>query len=98
MKYYSQQLKGISETVDNELMVEFMKSFKMLIIFEGLMLELLMATIVDLIINDMDFRDFKRKGYISLDDVEGWGVCNYTFNGGDVGILFTGSDVITRCF
>ena len=90
--YGPQQLKGIAETASNESMLEFIRNSSNGYSYEGIMLELSKSTMLNLIIND---RDFECDGYISLDDVEGWEVCNYAFNGSDVGILFTGRDAIT---
>ena len=92
--YGPDQLKNIAENTLNDSMVNFIRNTSNEDNFEGLMLELSKCTLLDVIVSEEDFENYQINGIVSLEDIEGWEVCNTGNDDVSFGILFTSKDAI----
>ena len=92
--YGPEQLKNIAENVTNDSLLNFIRNPSNEENFEGLMLELPKATLLNEFVSDENFEIYATNGIISLSDVESFTLSTIFADDVEFGILFTSKNAI----
>ncbi|WP_298502176.1 SseB family protein [uncultured Methanobrevibacter sp.] len=92
--YSPEQLKNIAETTTNDSLVSFIRNPSNEDNFDGLMLELSKATLLNEFVSDEDFGIYATNGILLLDDVERCALSTISTEDAEFGILFTSKKAI----
>ena len=92
--YGGEELYEISKSINNDSLLEFMRSDNDS--FEELMLELSKSTLLNLVVSNEDLTGYARGNVISRSDAGDFSICATGDEDNDFGVVFTGTDAIRQ--
>ncbi|MCI7291945.1 MAG: hypothetical protein MR504_07115 [Methanobrevibacter woesei] len=92
--YGPNQLKSIAENTTNDSLVNFIKNPSNENNFDGLMMELIKSTLLNVIFDKNNLGNYSKNGIISIEDIGRFQVCIIGNDKEKFGILFTSKNAI----